>query len=56
MGGKIASPYFSESGNLLTWSGRDPEYEQKHQKWVATSNKTKREPEKFNGPVLVARD
>ena len=39
--------YFSENGELLTWFGRDPEYEQKRQKWEA-GGKVEREPEKFH--------
>ena len=47
MRGKIVYPYLSESGDVLTWFGRDPEFEEKHQKWEAT-DKSEREPEKFH--------
>lgn len=47
MRGKIVYPYFSESGEILTWFGRDPEFEDKHQTWAKT-DKTEREPEKFH--------
>ncbi len=36
--GKIVYPYFSETGELLTWFGRDPEYEEKHRKCEAAGN------------------
>lgn len=44
--GRIVYPYLSEWGQVLTWFGRDPEFEEKHKKWEAT-DKTEREPEKF---------
>ena len=47
MRGKIVYPYLSETGDVLTWFGRDPEFEQKHQAWSA-SDKSEREPEKFH--------
>lgn len=47
MRGKIVYPYFSEAGDVLTWFGRDPEFEDKHQTWEQT-DKTEREPEKFH--------
>lgn len=47
MRGKIVYGYPSESGDLLTWFGRDPEFEEKHQKWEA-GGKTDREQEKFH--------
>src|SRR5205085_1849952 len=47
MRGKIVYPYLSESGEVLTWFGRDPEFEEKHQKWEA-SDRSEREPEKFH--------
>lgn len=34
-------------GELLTWFGRDPEFEEKHEKWVA-AGKQGQEPEKFH--------
>jgi len=47
MRGKVVYPYCSESGELLTWFGRDPEYEDKHRKWEA-GGKADKEPEKFH--------
>ena len=47
MRGKIVYPMLSESGEALTWFGRDPEFEAKHQAWVA-GGKQDREPEKFH--------
>jgi hypothetical protein len=47
MRGKIVYPMLSESGEVLTWFGRDPEFEAKHQAWVA-GGKQDREPEKFH--------
>jgi 5S rRNA maturation endonuclease (ribonuclease M5) len=34
--GKIVYPYFSASGQLLTWFGRDPLYDEKHRRWLAS--------------------
>ncbi|HYV40079.1 MAG TPA: toprim domain-containing protein [Gemmataceae bacterium] len=47
MRGKIVYPYLSECGEVLTWFGRDPEFEEKHKAWEAT-DRTEREPEKFH--------
>ena len=47
MRGKIVCPYFSENGELLTWFGRDPEYEEEHRKWEPVG-KVEKEPEKFH--------
>jgi 5S rRNA maturation endonuclease (ribonuclease M5) len=47
MRGKIVYPYLTENGDILTWFGRDPEFEHKHQAWSA-SDKSEREPEKFH--------
>jgi hypothetical protein len=47
MRGNIVYPMLSESGEVLTWFGRDPEYEAKHQLWLA-GDKQEREPEKFH--------
>ncbi len=47
MRGKIVYPYLSESGEVLTWFGRDPEFEDKHQTWQGT-DRSEREPEKFH--------
>lgn len=47
MRGKIVYPYFSDAGEVLTWFGRDPDFEDKHQAWEKT-DKTEKEPEKFH--------
>jgi 5S rRNA maturation endonuclease (ribonuclease M5) len=47
MRGKIVYPYLSEAGDVMTWFGRDPEFEDKHQTWRA-SDRTEKEPEKFH--------
>jgi 5S rRNA maturation endonuclease (ribonuclease M5) len=47
MRGKIVYAYLSEGGQVLTWFGRDPEWEEKHQKWE-NSDRKEREPEKFH--------
>ena len=47
MRGKVVYAYHSAGGNLLTWFGRDPEYENRHAKWEL-SDKREREPEKFH--------
>src|SRR5206468_3719700 len=36
-----------ETGDVLTWFGRDPEFEEKHKTWQAT-DKSEREPEKLH--------
>jgi 5S rRNA maturation endonuclease (ribonuclease M5) len=47
MRGRIVYSYLSEAGDVLTWFGRDPEFEEKHQKWEA-AGKVEKEPEKFH--------
>ncbi len=47
MRGKVTYCYRDEKGEPLTWFGRDPEFEEKHQSWDA-SDKSDREPEKFH--------
>jgi 5S rRNA maturation endonuclease (ribonuclease M5) len=47
MRGKIVYCYRSEAGEVLTWFGRDPEFEDKHKTWAMT-DKSEREPEKFH--------
>src|SRR5206468_958888 len=42
MRGKIVYAYQSEAGEVLTWFGRDPDFEDKHQTWRA-SDRTERE-------------
>ena len=47
MRGSVVYPYASADGELLTWFGRDPDYEAKLRQWQAT-DRTGREPEKFH--------
>ena len=47
MRGKIVYGYNNDAGEVLTWFGRDPEFEEKHQTWVA-GGKTEKEPEKVH--------
>lgn len=47
MRGKIVYPYLSEKGDVLTWFGRDPDFEDKKKTWDATGRADK-EPEKFH--------
>jgi hypothetical protein len=47
MRGKIVYSYLDEEGNVLTWFGRDPEFEEKHRRWEAMG-KSEIEPEKFH--------
>jgi hypothetical protein len=47
MRGRIVYPMLSERGEVLTWFGRDPEFEEKHEAWAA-GGKRDREPEKFH--------
>jgi hypothetical protein len=47
MRGKIVYPMLSESGEVLTWFGRDPEYEGKYHEWVVAGKQGK-EPEKYH--------
>jgi hypothetical protein len=47
MRGKVVYAYPDASGEILTWFGRDPEFEEKHGQWVA-SGRADREPEKFH--------
>lgn len=47
MRGKIVYGYPAETGEVLTWFGRDPEFEEKHRQWEA-AGRSEREPEKFH--------
>jgi 5S rRNA maturation endonuclease (ribonuclease M5) len=47
MRGKIVYGYLSEVGEVLTWFGRDPEFEKKHKAWEA-AGKIEKEPGKFH--------
>jgi hypothetical protein len=47
MRGKIVYAYKDEEGDVLTWFGRDPEYEDKYRRWEA-GDRSDREPEKFH--------
>lgn len=47
MRGKVVYAYCDYAGEVLTWFGRDPEFEDKHQKWIA-GGRTEKDPEKFH--------
>jgi 5S rRNA maturation endonuclease (ribonuclease M5) len=47
MRGKIVYAYQNEACEVLTWFGRDPEFEEKHEKWIG-AGRTEKEPEKFH--------
>lgn len=47
MRGRIVYPILSERGEVLTWFGRDPEWEVKHAAWLSKGG-VGREPEKFH--------
>ena len=47
MRGRIVYAYPSETGEVLTWFGRDPEFEEKSARWIA-GGRSDREPEKFH--------
>jgi hypothetical protein len=47
MRGKIVYGYTDAEGNVLTWFGRDPDFEEKHRQWEA-DDRSDREPEKFH--------
>ena len=47
MRGTVVYPFLSEAGEVLTWFGRDPSFEEKQQQWEA-SGRQEREPEKFH--------
>ncbi len=47
MRGRIVYAYASETGEVLTWFGRDPEFEEKSARWIA-GGRVDREPEKFH--------
>lgn len=47
MRGKIVYPMLAEDGQVLTWFGRDPEYEAKAQEWIA-GGKEGTEPAKYH--------
>ncbi len=47
MRGKIVYPMLSDDGEVLTWFGRDPEYEGKHHDWII-GGKQGNEPEKYH--------
>jgi hypothetical protein len=47
MRGSIVAPVLSESGDVLTWFGRDPGFEDKHRQWEGAGRQD-REPEKFH--------
>jgi hypothetical protein len=47
MRGKIVYPFLSEDGEVLTWFGRDPEYDGKVHEWIG-GGKQGKEPEKYH--------
>lgn len=47
MRGKIVYPFFSASGELLTWFGLDPEFAEKHAEW-AKGDRSEKEPMKYH--------
>jgi hypothetical protein len=47
MRGKIVYPCCDATGDVLTWFGRDPEFEEKHRQWEATG-RTEKAPEKYH--------
>ncbi len=47
MRGTVVYPVLSEAGEVLTWFGRDPSFEEKRQQWEA-SGRQDREPDKFH--------
>lgn len=47
MRGKVCYGYLDENGDVLTWFGRDPDYEDKHAAWEA-AGRGESEPEKFH--------
>src|SRR5207237_812825 len=47
MRGRIVYPYLSDSGDVLTWFGRDPDFEDKQKSWSA-SDRSEREPEELH--------
>lgn len=47
MRGRVVYPLRGDDGDILTWFGRDPEFEEKHAAWEST-NRSEREPEKFH--------
>jgi 5S rRNA maturation endonuclease (ribonuclease M5) len=47
MRGMVVYPFLSEAGEVLTWFGRDPSFEEKHQQWEQ-AGKQGRAPEKFH--------
>jgi hypothetical protein len=47
MRGKIVYPIVSETGEVLTWFGRDPEYDGKMHEWIV-GGKQGKEPEKYH--------
>ena len=48
MRGKIVYPMLSERGEVLTWFGRDPQYEVKRANWESSGRDPKREPRKHH--------
>ena len=47
MRGKIVYGHCLDAGDVLTWFGRDSEFEEKHRRWEA-AGRVDREPDKFH--------
>ena len=47
MRGMVVYPFLNEESEVLTWFGRHPDFEAKHEKWVA-SNREGQKPQKFH--------
>jgi hypothetical protein len=47
MRGKIVYPMLADDGEVLTWFGRDPEYDGKYHEWIV-GGKQGNEPEKYH--------
>ena len=45
--GKFIYPLLDEQGDVLTWFGRDPQFEAKQQKWIRDGRPSQREPNKY---------
>lgn len=44
--GRVVYPMLSERGDVLSWFGRDPDFETKHRKWIQKGRPQKGEPMK----------
>lgn len=48
MRGRVVYPMLSDRGELLTWFGRDPQYEEKRSRWESGGRDPGKEPHKFH--------